>query len=30
MGPNARTETADLVFDALAAVVDRQAVPVAG
>jgi alanine-glyoxylate transaminase/serine-glyoxylate transaminase/serine-pyruvate transaminase len=30
MGPNAHTETADLVFDALAAAVDRQAVPVAG
>src|SRR5262249_21361853 len=30
MGPNARTETADFVFDALTAAVDRQAVAVAG
>ena len=30
MGPNARTETADRVFDALAAAVDSQAVAVAG
>jgi alanine-glyoxylate transaminase/serine-glyoxylate transaminase/serine-pyruvate transaminase len=30
MGPNASTETGDLVFDALAAAVDSQAVAVAG
>ena len=30
MGPNAKTETADRVFDALAAAVDSQAVAVAG
>jgi alanine-glyoxylate transaminase / serine-glyoxylate transaminase / serine-pyruvate transaminase len=30
MGPNARTDTADRVFESLAAAVDRQAVAVAG
>lgn len=30
MGPNARTETADLVFEKLAAAVESQAVPVVG
>jgi hypothetical protein len=29
MGPNARTETADRVFESLAAAVDRQALAVA-
>jgi hypothetical protein len=30
MGPNAHTETGDLVFEALASAVDSQAVAVAG